>query len=321
MRFFSALLVATFALCSAAFAQSEAYPNRPVKVIVPLTPGSGADQAGRIVARALSELWKQPVVIENRPGAGGLIGTGAVVQSAPDGYTLLIQSASYAANPAIYKKLPYDPVKGMIDINNIGLTPYVLVTGLPGPYSSLKDLVSGAKTRTGGLPFASAGVGSSTHLAAEFFNQTAGIQMVHVPYKGSPEAIQGTIMGDTSFYMAPESTVLTQIRAGRVKALGVSSRSRSAQLPDVPTIAEQGYPSFEIGLWFGVWAPAGTPDGIVQKIDTDINRVLQLAEVKTQYERLGIAIRPMNQQEFTRFVSDEVVKYTRIAKTAQIEPQ
>jgi tripartite-type tricarboxylate transporter receptor subunit TctC len=128
-------------------------------------------------------------------------------------------------------------------------------------------------------------------------------------------------MGDTSFYMAPESTVLTQIRAGRVKALGVSSRSRSAQLPDVPTIADQGYPNFEIGLWFGVWAPAGTPDAIVQKINTDINRVLQLAEVKTQYERLGIAIRPMSQQEFTRFVRDEVVKYTRIAKTAQIEPQ
>jgi len=207
MRFLSTLLIAICALSSTAYAQSDAYPSRPVKVIVPLTPGSGADQAGRIVTKALSELWKQPVVIENRPGAGGLIGTGAVVQSAPDGYTLLIQSASYAANPAIYKKLPYDPVKGMVDINNIGFTPYVLVTGLPGPYSSLKDLIGAAKSRTGGLPFSSAGVGSSTHLAAEFFNQTAGIQMVHVPYKGSPEAIQGTIMGDTAFYMAPESTV------------------------------------------------------------------------------------------------------------------
>ncbi len=321
MRFFSTLLIAICALSSTAYAQSDAYPSRPVKVIVPLTPGSGADQAGRIVTKALSELWKQPVVIENRPGAGGLIGTGAVVQSAPDGYTLLIQSASYAANPAIYKKLPYDPVKGMVDINNIGFTPYVLVTGLPGPYSSLKDLIGVAKSRTGGLPFASAGVGSSTHLAAEFFNQTAGIQMVHVPYKGSPEAIQGTIMGDTAFYMAPESTVLTQIRAGRVKALGVSSRSRSTQLPDVPTIADQGYPNFEIGLWFGVWAPAGTPEAIVQKINADINRVLQLPDVKSQYERLGISIRPMAQPEFARFVREEVVKYTRIAKTAQIEPQ
>ena len=321
MRFFTRFLMALCAGLLTLSAQADNYPSRPVKVIVPLTPGSGADLAGRIITKALSEMWKQPVVIENRPGAGGLIGTGAVVQSPPDGYTLLMQSASYAANPAIYKKLPYDPVKGMTDVNNIGFTPYVLVTGSPGPYASLKDLVTAAKARPATIPFSSAGVGSSTHLAAEFFNQTVGIHMIHVPYKGSPEAIQGTIMGDTAFYMAPESTVLTQIRAGRVKALGVSSKARSSQLPDVPTIADQGFPNFEIGLWFGVWAPAGTPDAIVQKINADINKAMQLPEVKAQYEKLGIAIRSMSQPEFARFVRDEVAKYTRIAKTAQIEPQ
>lgn len=318
--FIKSLALLAFGLATT-LAQADVYPSRPVKVIVPLTPGSGADLAGRIIARSLSELWKQPVVIENRPGAGGLIGTGAVVQSPADGYTLLIQSASYAANPAIYKKLPYDANKGLVDVNNIGFTPYVLVTGATGPYPTLKDLVTLAKDKPGKMTFSSAGVGSSTHLAAEFFNQAAGIQLIHVPYKGSPEAIQGTITGDTAFYMAPESTVLAQIRGGRVKALGVSSKAKSEQLPNVPTIAEQGFANFEIGLWFGVWAPAGTPEAIVQKINADINKVMQLPDVKTQYQNLGITIRPMNQPEFAKFVREEIAKYTRIAKTAQIEPQ
>jgi tripartite-type tricarboxylate transporter receptor subunit TctC len=296
------------------------YPNKTVKMIVPLTPGSGADIAGRIVAKNLAESWKQPVIIENRPGAGGLVGTGVVVNSDPDGYTLLVQSASYAANPAIYKKLPYD-LKSLKDVNILGTSPYALVVSAESPYKSLKDLVNAAKSKPEIIPFASAGVGSSTHLAAEYFNQTMGIKMLHVPFKGSPEAIQETIAGRTAYYMAPLQTAIAQIQGGKVRALGVTSATRAEAAPEIPTIAEQGFPNFEIGLWVGVWAPSATPVGVLQKINTDINRALQDSDVKSAYAKAGITIKPMNLAETEKFVRSEITKYTKIAKDAGIEPQ
>ena len=303
------------------FASAQAnYPNKTVKMIVPLTPGSGADIAGRIVAKNLAESWKQPVIIENRPGAGGLVGTGVVVNSDPDGYTLLVQSASYAANPAIYKKLPYD-LKSLKDVNILGTSPYALVVSAESPYKSLKDLVNAAKSKPEIIPFASAGVGSSTHLAAEYFNQTMGIKMLHVPFKGSPEAIQETIAGRTAYYMAPLQTAIAQIQGGKVRALGVTSATRAEAAPEIPTIAEQGFQNFEIGLWVGVWAPSATPAGVLQKINTDINRALQDSDVKSAYAKAGITIKPMNLAETEKFVRSEITKYTKIAKDAGIEPQ
>ena len=303
------------------FASAQAnYPNKTVKMIVPLTPGSGADIAGRIVAKNLAESWKQPVIIENRPGAGGLVGTGVVVNSDPDGYTLLVQSASYAANPAIYKKLPYD-LKSLKDVNILGTSPYALVVSAESPYKSLKDLVNAAKSKPEIIPFASAGVGSSTHLAAEYFNQTMGIKMLHVPFKGSPEAIQETIAGRTAYYMAPLQTAIAQIQGGKVRALGVTSATRAEAAPEIPTIAEQGFPNFEIGLWVGVWAPSATPAGVLQKINIDINRALQDSDVKSAYAKAGITIKPMNLAETEKFVRSEITKYTKIAKDAGIEPQ
>ena len=296
------------------------YPNKTVKMIVPLTPGSGADIAGRIVAKNLAESWKQPVIIENRPGAGGLVGTGVVVNSDPDGYTLLVQSASYAANPAIYKKLPYD-LKSLKDVNILGTSPYALVVSAESPYKSLKDLVNAAKSKPEIIPFASAGVGSSTHLAAEYFNQTMGIKMLHVPFKGSPEAIQETIAGRTAYYMAPLQTAIAQIQGGKVRALGVTSATRAEAAPEIPTIAEQGFQNFEIGLWVGVWAPSATPAGVLQKINTDINRALQDSDVKSAYAKAGITIKPMSLAETEKFVRSEITKYTKIAKDAGIEPQ
>ena len=303
------------------FASAQAnYPNKTVKMIVPLTPGSGADIAGRIVAKNLAESWKQPVIIENRPGAGGLVGTGVVVNSDPDGYTLLVQSASYAANPAIYKKLPYD-LKSLKDVNILGTSPYALVVSAESPYKSLKDLVNAAKSKPEIIPFASAGVGSSTHLAAEYFNQTMGIKMLHVPFKGSPEAIQETIAGRTAYYMAPLQTAIAQIQGGKVRALGVTSATRAEAASEIPTIAEQGFQNFEIGLWVGVWAPSATPAGVLQKINTDINRALQDSDVKSAYAKAGITIKPMNLAETEKFVRSEIIKYTKIAKDAGIEPQ
>jgi tripartite-type tricarboxylate transporter receptor subunit TctC len=244
-----------------------------------------------------------------------------VVKSAADGYTLLVQSASHAANSAIYKKLQYDPLKELVDVALLGMTPYVMVTNPSGPYTSLKALIDAAKAKPESIPFASAGIGSSTHLAAEYFAQTAGIKMLHIPYKGSPEAIRDSAAGITSFYMAPINTAIGLIKDGKIKALGVSSSRRDASLPDVPTIAEQGISGFSIGLWFGMWAPAATPQPIVRKLNAEVNRVLKLPEVKTQYATLGVDPVTMQPDEFAKFVRNEIVTYQRIVKQGNIPQQ
>ena len=310
---------ALIAFCSTAFAQD--YPAKPIRILVPLTPGSGADIAGRIVAKYLGDAFKQPVLVENRPGAGGQIGTQAVVKSDADGYTLLVQSASHAANPAIYKSLPYDPLKDLVDVAILGVTPYVMVTAKGGAYPALKSLVDAAKANPGEIPFASAGIGSSTHLAAEYFAQVAGVKMLHIPFKGSPEAIQDTIAGRTSFYMAPINTAVGQLKEGRLAAFGVSTKRRADVLPEIPPLAEQGVANFDISLWFGMWAPAGTPAAAVQKLNAQVNAVVQLPAVREQFAALGIEPSPMKPEEFARFVREQIAVYRGIVKQAGIEPQ
>jgi tripartite-type tricarboxylate transporter receptor subunit TctC len=312
----SALLASCASL---AFAQD--YPARTIRMVIPLTAGSGADIAGRIIAKHLSDAWKQPVIVENRPGAGGQIGTQAVVNAEPDGYTLLVQSASHAANSAIYKSLPYDPLKDLVDVAILGVTPYVMVSAKGGAYPNLKALIDDAKAKPGAIPFASAGVGSSTHLAAEYFAQVAGLKMIHVPYKGSPEAIQDTMAGRTSFYMAPINTAIGQLKEGKLAALGVSTRKRADVLPEVPSLAEQGLASYDISLWFGMWARAGTPGAVVQKLNAQVNTIVQGAEVREQFGKLGIAPAPMKPDEFGRFVREQITTYRAIVRDAGIPQQ
>src|SRR5436189_2471528 len=199
MRMLSKTMAAMLVAATSSMALAQDYPIRPIRMIVPLTAGSGADIAGRIIGKYLNEAWHQPVVVENRPGAGGQIGTQAVVKADPDGYTLLVQSASHAANSAIYKSLPYDPLKDFVDVARLGVTPYVMVTAADGPYKSLRSLIDAARANPGNIPFASAGVGTSTHLAAEYIVDLAGVRMLHVPYRGSPEAIQDAIAGRVAF--------------------------------------------------------------------------------------------------------------------------
>ena len=313
--------IAALAFTAAALsAVAQDYPTKTIRLVVPLTAGSGADIAGRIVARHLSEAWKQPVIVENRPGAGGQIGTQAVVKADPDGYTLLVQSASHAANPAIYKTLAYDPTKDLVDVAILGITPYAMVVQKGGPYPTVKALVDAAKAKPGEIPFASAGVGSSTHLAAEYFAQVAGVKMLHVPYKGSPEAIQDAMTGRSAFYMAPINTVIGQMKDGKLAALGVSTAKRSDVMPDVPPIAEQGLAGFDISLWFGVWAPAGTPPAIVSKVNAQIATILASPEVREQFAKLGITPSPMKPDEFARFVRSQIETYRGIVKRADIQP-
>ena len=312
------LFLGLFFLASTAGAQE--FPSKAIRFIVPLTPGSGADIAGRIISQHMSTAWKQPVLVENRPGAGGQIGTSAVVKADPDGYTLLVQSSSHAANPAIYKALPYDVQKDLVDVAILGKTPYVMVSGGGGPYRNLKALVDAAKAKPGELAFVSAGMGTSTHLAAEYFVYLAGLKMIHVPYKGSAEALQDILAGRSAFYMAPINVGVGQVKEGKLAGLGVSTKGRAEVMPDIPTLAEQGYPEYEVTLWFGMWAPAGTPPAVLQKLNAQVNAIVQQPEVKAQFQKLGLQAAPMKPDEFARFVKDEVEVYRRIVKNANIAP-
>ena len=315
MRFFLVLL-----LCTAS-ASAQDYPTKTVRLIVPLSTGAGADVAARLVAARMSEHWKQPVIVENRPGAGGQIGTAAVVKAEPDGHTLLLQSSSHAANPAIYRNLPYDPQKDLVDVAIVGKTPYVMVSSASGPYRSLKALFDAARAKPGEIAYSSAGLGTSTHLAAEYLIGLAGVRMIHVPFKGSPEALQDVLGGRSAFYMAPVNVALGLLKDGKLVPLGVSTRSRAAVLPDVPTLAGQGLTDYEVTLWFGMWAPAATPAGVVQKLNAAINAIVQEPAIREQFSKLGMQPAPMKPEEFARFVRSEIDVYKRIVKQAGIEPQ
>jgi tripartite-type tricarboxylate transporter receptor subunit TctC len=318
----SCAIAATAAAAALSFsALAQEYPTKPIRIIVPLTPGSGADIAGRIIGQRMSEHWKQPVVVENRPGAGGQIGTAAVVKAEPDGHTLLVQSSSHAANPAIYKSLPYDPLKDLADVAILGRTPYVMVSAASGPYKSLKDVIQAAKARPGELPFASAGVGTSTHLAAEYLIALAGLKMLHVPFKGSPDAIQDVLGGRSAFYMAPLDVGLGLVQQKKLNALGVSTKNRVELLSGVPTIAEQGLPDYDITLWFGMWAPSGTPVPVVQKLNAAVNAIVFEPQVKEQFAKLGIEPAPMKPDDFAKFVRSQVDFYKKIVARAGVQPQ
>jgi len=314
-----AVLLLAAALLAPAVVQALEWPSRPVRLIVPLTPGSGADIVARVLARSLQDIWSQPVVIENRPGAGGQIGTREVVQ-ATDDHTLMVQSASHASNPALYKSLPYDPAKDLVDISLLATAPYVLVTASAGPYESVADIVQAAKAKPGALPFASAGLGSVTHLTAELFTQAAGIRMMHIPFKGSPDAVTDVAAGRAAFYVAPLPTVAGMLKDGKIRPVAVTSARRVAELPDVPTVAESGYPGFEAELWVGMWAPASLPAPVVAKVAGDVAMALRKPELQEQYAKAGNQVRIMTQPEFAAFVRQAIETNKQLVKSAGIQP-
>ncbi|HKB72998.1 MAG TPA: tripartite tricarboxylate transporter substrate binding protein [Burkholderiales bacterium] len=316
-----ARLSAAAILCAASAAFAQEYPSKPIRFIVPLTPGSGADILGRIVAKHMSDAFKQPVLVENRPGAGGIIGTQAVLNADADGYTLMVQSASHAANPAIYKALPYDPLKDIVDVAMLGMTPYVMIAAKAGAYPTLQSLIAAARAKPGEIPFASAGVGTSTHMAAEYVAQVAGVKMLHIPYKGSPEAIQDTIAGRTSFYMAPLDVAIGHLKEGKIAPFGVSTAQRSAIVPDIPTLAEQGLANYNLSLWFGMWARAGTSPAVIQKLNAQVTAIGQSKDARAQLDKLGITPVSMRPDEFGKFVREQMVVFRNIAKQANIQPQ
>lgn len=300
---------------------AQAYPSKPVRVIVPFTPGSGIDVFTRPIMQKLAELWGQPVLVENRVGAGGTVGTGLVAKSPPDGYTLLVNSVAFVQGPALYASLPYDIQKDFVGISPLVSSPYVLVAAPAAGVRTVAELVAAAKARPGQLNFGSTGIGTGTHLVAEKFKHAAGIDVVHVPYKGGPEVNLDTITGRVTYWFPPPGIALSHIREGKLLALGVSSAQRSSLLPDVPTIAEAGVSGFEDKIWYGMWAPAGTPAGLVEKLSYDVARVLAAPDLRERLARLGAEPMIMTLGEFARFARNEMDDSARIIKTAGIKPQ
>ncbi|MGH8681908.1 MAG: Bug family tripartite tricarboxylate transporter substrate binding protein [Burkholderiales bacterium] len=319
LRLFTAC--AALLVGGAAFAQGAAYPGKPVRLVIAFTPGSSTDIIGRAVAAKLQEFWGQPVVAENRAGAGGSIGSAVVVKSAPDGYTLLANSSAHVANPGIYANLPYDTLKDFTNLAPLAGGPNVLIVAPESGLKTLADFLAAAKAKPGQLNFSSAGVGSGTHFNLEKLKLMAGIDVTHVPYKGTPEAIADTVAGRVCCYFAPINAALPHVKGGRVVALAVSSAKRSSLLPDVPTIAESGVPKFDYTLWIGLWGPPGMPADIVDKINKDVNRALTSPDLGDRLTKLGTLPMGMSPAEFTQFVRAEVADTARVLRAAGIKPQ
>ncbi|HET9042365.1 MAG TPA: tripartite tricarboxylate transporter substrate binding protein [Burkholderiales bacterium] len=313
-------LVAPLALASGLAAAQE-WPTKPVRAIIAFTPGSATDIAGRIVAERLGAVLGQPVIAENRVGAGGTIGANAVAKADPDGYTFLFNSSAQASNPAIFAQLPFDTFKDFIHVTAIAGQPNVVVVNPDRGYKTLKDVVAAAKAKPGQLNYAHAGIGSGTHLNSEKFRLAAGIDIVAIPHKGTPEALNDVLAGRVEYYFCPITAALAQVKGGKVHALAVSSPKRSAMLPDVPTTVEAGFPKSEYMLWVGMWLPAKTPPAIVQKLHAATVKALGEPEVKERLAKLGADPMPMSMPEFEAFMRSEVDDAMRIAKAAGIKPQ
>ena len=314
------MVFALTALC-ASLVFGQGYPSKPVRIVVPFTAGSATDILARTFGQKLSEIWGQPVIVENHPGAGGTIGAAIVAKSAPDGYTLLVHSAAQAYNPSIYPNLPYDTAKDFVEIVPLAGQPNVLVVAPATGFKTAGDLVAAAQKKPGELNFASAGTVSGTHINGEKFRLAAGIDVVHIPYKGTPEAITDTMTGRVTYFFSPISAALPNVREGKLVALGVSTAKRSSALPNVPTLAESGLPGFDYNLWVGMFAPAGTPSDIVDKINRDVGRVLQTPEALARLAALGSEAMPMTPAEFRKFVRDEIDDAAKVIKAAGIKVQ
>ena len=303
---------------------SHDYPTNPIRLMEPFGAGGGPDLVGRVLAQKLTELWGQPVTVENVPGVGATAGPGQVAKSPADGYTLPVNTSAQAYSAALLKNLPYDPLKDFIPVAPLTSQPYVLVTGKMTGITTVGELVAAAKAKPGQLKFGSTGMDTSSHLGIEKFNLAAGIKAVHVPARASEaiaDTIANTVAGRTDYLLAPIQLALVEIRAGRRRPLGVSTRKRSSLLPEVPTIAEAGVAGFDYPIWYGVWTPAGTPAGVVDKLARDIARALAASDLREWLAKHGADPMNMSQPEFASFVLSESESAARIIETAGIKPQ
>jgi tripartite-type tricarboxylate transporter receptor subunit TctC len=317
-------MVLGFVFSLAVMQSFQGYPTKPVRLIEPFGAGGGPDLIARAVSPKLSELWGQPVTVENHAGAGSTAAPALVAKSPADGYTLLVNTSAQAYSAVFVKNLPYDPLKDFIPVAPLTSQPYVLVSGKSSGITTVRELIAAAKQKPGGMKFGSTGVGTGTHVGLEKFNLQAGIRAVHVPPRPGDaitDVIANAIAGRTTYMMAPIQLALGDIRAGRLHALGVTTKKRSPLLPEVPTIAEAGLPGFDYAIWYGVWVPARTPAAVVDKLAKDIASVLVAPDLRDWFAKHGADPMSMTQPEFAHFVVSENENAARIAKAAGIKPQ
>jgi len=295
-------------------AAAQVWPSRPIRMVIPLSPGGFADVPGRILAARLSASLRQNVFVENRPGAGGTIGADFVVKSAPDGYTLLFTGTPHVISPWIYKKLPYDALKDFEPVALVASGPYVLVVNPQLAVNSVRELIAAARAQPGQIDYASSGNGSAQHLVSALFTSMAGIQLNHVPYKGSGPAMQDLIGGQVRVSFAGIPNVMPHVKAGRLRALAVSTPNRSPDLPDVPTVAEAGVPGYEATLWLNLAAPGGTPQAIVQRLHGETVKALQDPELRQSFRSAGVEASPLGPQELAVFMRAEYEKWGRVVR-------
>ena len=314
------LTAATASILTAGATAQQAYPTKPIRFVIPFTAGSSTDIMGRTIAERMAQSIGQPIVIENRPGAGGTIAAAAVARAEPDGYTVLVHSGSHAVNPAIYTNLQYDTLRDFTNVAGLGAVPNIIIAP-PGRYKTLKDLVAAARAKPNQLNFASAGIGSATHLNAEKFMLVADIDMQHVPFKGTPEAVTEIVGGRLEYYCAPINAALGLIKEGRVAALATSGARRSPLLPEVPTSIEAGFPDSDFSLWVGAFVPAKTPAAISQRLHAEIIKAAATPEVRERFLKTGTEAIALSQVEFDAFVKKEIEVSARIAKRAKMQAQ
>ncbi|WP_198970112.1 Bug family tripartite tricarboxylate transporter substrate binding protein [Xylophilus sp. ASV27] len=311
-----ALGLALASTTAGTFAWAQApYPNKPIKLIVPFPPGGGTDLLARTVAQKLSDTLKWTVIIDNRPGAGGNIGVDAVAKSAPDGYTLVMgQTSNLAVNPTLYPKLPYDPLKDLVPVVLVASSPIAIVVPPQSRYKSFADIVAAAKAKPDALTLGFSGNGTVAHLSGEQVKKAAGIQMQNVPYKGAAQAMTDVMSGQVDIYMSSVPTLLGHVNNGKLRAIAVTSATRSSELPQTPTLAESGYPGFDASTWFGILAPAGTPAAIVKTLNTEINKVLKQPDVAAKLKSEGGDVLGGSTEQFGALLKTDIVRWGQIVR-------
>ena len=322
-RRFLAAVLATLALSplASAFAQDASYPTRAIKILVPYPPGGFNDTLARTIGAKLQAAWGQPVVVENRPGGNTLIGTEAAAKSPADGYTIFVTPFAFAVNQSIFKKLPYDPVKDFAPITLAATTPNIIVVNPSLGVNSVKELIARAKEKPGALNYASTGTGSSNHLSMELFKQMAGVDITHVPYKGSAPAVTDLIGGQVGVMFDNVPNIINQVKSGRLKALAVTTKEKSPHVPDLPTVAEAGVPGYEVTVWFGFAAPAGTPRPILDKLNAEIVKSLRMADVREKFSAQGVDVVGSTSEQFAAYLRQQMDLWAKVVKAAGVTPE
>jgi len=306
--------VLAVALLSSFPCWSQNYPSRPVKIVVPFAVGGPADIYGRFIGAKLSETMGQPFVIENRPGGGSIVGTDAVVKSAADGYTLLLMSNTHTVNETLIPKKPFELMKDLAPISGINYSDLLLVINPSVPANNLKEFIALAKSQPGKLNYASSGPGTPYHMAGELFKYMAGVDIVHVPHKGSDQARTAVLGGQVQMMFDAITTMAGQARAGKVKALGTSGKARSAITPEIPTVAEAGVPGYEATIWLGLMAPTGTPRPLLDRLSAEVNKVVNSPDVKETWAKQGAAPMGMSVDQFAKFLAEDIQKWSKLVK-------